>query len=373
MDQEVNHEQTEKIEKKVEVQAEVKSEKKSSEKELELIDILKLFSPGTALRSSLDEILKANLGALIIFDKDNLFDIVSGGFKVNCRFSSQRLFELSKMDGAIILSGDLKKILFANSLLVPDMTLLTKETGTRHKAAERTAKQFKTVAIAISERKSQITIYYKSERYILEETSEILRRAAETLQTLEKQREIYDELLSNLNVLEINGLVTINDVSGVLQRLEMNKRISSIAKRYLVELGKEGVIVSMRLKELTRGINRDRELILQDYFGSKYLRASSTLDNANFDFLLEISNISRILFNELHDKPISPRGIRLLSKTNILEKNIKLLLTGFKRLDNLIDATDEELTNVLNKIDLVKYFKEELQILKEKIMSGKKI
>jgi len=294
-------------------------EKTSEEIELNLIDVLKIFSPGTSMRTALDDLMRARMGALIVIDKEGLFNIFEGGFKVNCDFSSQRLVELSKMDGAIILSEDLKKILFVNTLLVPKSGLKTTETGTRHKAAERTAKQMHTIVVAVSERKNKITVYFGDEKYVLEETSEILRRATETLQILEKQKEIFNDFVSHLNVLEITNLVTLSDVCNVLQRMEIIRKTSEIVKKYLVELGKEGAIVSMRLKELMQNLNNEREMILKDYFNEEYTKADENLKHMNFDFLLETANILRILFDELHDKSISSKGFRILNKTNLLE------------------------------------------------------
>jgi len=346
---------------------------KSEENEINLIDILKKFSPGTSIRTALEDIMRSGMGALIVVDKEGFSNIVEGGFKVNCKFSPQRLVELAKMDGAIILSEDLKKILYANTLLFPSIQWSTKETGTRHKAAERTAKQLKTVVIAVSERKNKITIYYKDVNYELEKTSEILRRAAETLQILEKQKEIFNDLMININILEINNLVTISDVCDVLQRIEILKRISDMVKRYLVELGKEGIIVSMRLKELTKNLNKEREMILKDYFKSKSLRIDSLLEDMNFDFLLETSNLSKVLFGESHDKSISPIGIRILSKTNLSEKEIELLIKNFKTLDKIFDIDNDSLIKLFKKKELVDSFNKELKDLREKIMSGRKI
>jgi len=363
----------EKTEEKEEANEKKELRKKEPEKELDILDILKMIAPGTSIRVALEDILKANLGALIAIEKYGLYDIVEGGFRINCRFSPQRLVELAKMDGAIILSKDMKKIIYANTLLVPDVVIQTKETGTRHKAAERTAKQFETIVIAVSERKNKVTVYYRDLRYELEESSEILRRAAETLQILEKQKEIFNELLSNLNILEINNLVTISDVCSILQRAEMANRISSMVKRYLVELGKEGLIVSMRLKELTRHLARENALILKDYFGLKASRAETTLKNMSFDFLLENQNISRMLFDELHDRNISPRGLRILGKTDLFEKDIKLLISTFKALDKILNADEESLLKVFKKKESVDLFNREIDNLKEKIMVGKKI
>jgi diadenylate cyclase len=343
------------------------------EKELDLVDILKLFAPGTAIRLAIDDILSAGMGALIVVENERIYDLLEGGFKVNCKFSPQRLVELAKMDGAIILSKDLKKILYANSLLVPNSTIPSKETGTRHKAAERTARQINCMVVAVSERKHKITLYYGQTRYELESTSEVLRRATETLQILEKQKETFNDLLSNLNLSEITGNTTIYEICAVLQRAEMVKRISAMVKRYLVELGREGIIVSMRLKELTKNLNKELELILKDYFNGKYIRAQTMLDSMSFDFLLETQNISRILFDELHDKSISPKGRRLLGKTDLLEKQTKSLINYFKSLGIILTAEDEELMKVLKKRESVDSFKHEVEVLKEKIMSDKKI
>ncbi|HUS50603.1 MAG TPA: DNA integrity scanning diadenylate cyclase DisA [Candidatus Paceibacterota bacterium] len=342
------------------------------EEEKAFLDTLKIFSPGTSIRLSLDDILRAGMGALIVVDNEDLMTIVEGGFRVNSKFSAQRLVELAKMDGAIILSNDLKKILYANTLLSPWINIPSKETGTRHKAAERTAKQIKTIVIAISERKNKITIYYRDIKYELERSSEVLRRAAETLQILEKQKEIFDDLIINFNILEMNNLVTISDVCNILQRMEMIKRISNIVRKYLIELGKEGIIVSMRFKELTKNLVREREMILKDYFTSKYLGADKILQNVDFDFLLETTNLSKILFEEVHDKSISPKGIRILSKTNLSEKDTKSLINHFKTLDKLFDVNKATLLKVLKNEEVVNSLLQDLEDLREKILVGKK-
>lgn len=352
------------------------TEKKESvePEDFDLVDILKILAPGTGIRVALNDILHANnLGTLIVLERPDLYSIVEGGFRVNCRFSPQRLVELSKMDGAIVISADFKKIIYANVLLVPGIDVQTKETGTRHKAAERTAKQMKTLCIAISERRNKITIYYKDLRYELEASSEILRKASETLQVLEKQKDVLNELISNLNVLESNNLVNISDVCSVLQRMEMVNRMSSMLKRYIIELGKEGIIVSMRLRELTKNLVKEQVFLLKDYFGGKYLKAKTMLEGMNFDFLVETQNISRMLFNELHDGSISPKGIRILSKTNLLEKDIKLLVSSFKTLDKILNADEESLLRIFKKKEQVSFFNEEIRGLREKIVIGKKI
>jgi len=351
----------------------ISSKKIKAKKEKDFVDVLKMFAPGTSIRAALNDLLMARMGALIVIDNGSLEKIIEKGFRVNAKFSPQKLVELSKMDGAIILSKDLKKILYANTLLSPIQGTTTRETGIRHKAADRTAKQAQTIVVAVSERKNKITLYYKETSYVLAASSEILRRATETLQTLEKQKDIFNDSLDNLNLLELKRLGTINDVSSVLQRLEIIKRISNIIKRYLAELGKEGMVINMGLKESIRNLDKEEKMLLKDYFGFNLSFAYKLLSKMDLDFLLEPMNISRMLFEELHDKPIFPRGLRILSKTNLLERHTTALIKRFKRLDNLLVASDEELLEVLGNEGLVTFFKEEIYNLRERISIGKRI
>ncbi len=348
---------------------ELENDQKNFEEE-SFLDVLKIFSPGTSMRTALDDILRARMGALIVFEADGLNGVMDGGFRINCKFSAQRLVELAKMDGAIILSSDLKKIIYANTLLVPKGSYKTVETGTRHKAAERTSKQLGTIVVAVSERKNKITLYWKEYKHVLQRSSEILRRATETLQILEKQKEIFDSLMQHLNVLEITDLASSNDVCNVLQRMEIIRRISDNVKRYLVELGKEGIIVSMRLKELTKNISSDKSKIIEDYFDDKD-KINSLLEGMNFDFLLETSNIMRILFNELHDKSVYPRGRRILSKTEFLDKDLDLVVSHLKTLGKIFDSEKEDFEKVFGEKSLVESFRNSIKGLKEKILEGK--
>jgi diadenylate cyclase len=274
------------------------------------------------------------------------------------------------MDGAIILSEDFKKILYANTLLVPNMAFNSIETGTRHQAAERTAKQINGLVIAVSERKSSISIYYGNTRYVLQNTHELLRRATETLQILEKQREVFNELFTNLNVLEVTGLVSITDICTILERLEMIKKMSNIMNEYIIELGKEGIIVRMRMREITKGIEGKEEDILKDYT-VRPSRARQFLENLSFDELLDIENIAKVVFGKSLDSSIYPKGYRLLNKTNLNKAEIESLIKHFKNLDNILNASNESLQKILK--DKSDSLKKELGSLREHIMVGKKI
>jgi len=338
----------------------------------DFLDVLKMIAPGTSLRSAMDDLLRAGMGALIVIDNGNLNNMYERGFKIYSNFSSQKLIELAKMDGAIILSRNVKKILHANTTLHPEQNITSKETGTRHKAAERTARQTGAIVIAISERKNKITIYYGDMKHELRNSAEILRRAAENLQILEKQRESFDEALNNLNLLEFMRMVTMKDVATVVQKFEILKRTYDVVKRYLVELGKEGMIVSLRLKDLTLGLDREEDLVLKDYFSDLDL-VKKVLGTMDPDFLLEVSNVTRLVFEDVNDKKISPKGYRILGKLNILERYIDALVGKFKMLDNILFASEMDLLEVFKNEGLVSFFREEIYSLREKVKSGKQI
>jgi len=336
------------------------------EEKLTLIDVLKLVSPGTVLRTAIDDILRAEMGALIVVYSDKVNEIMEGGFSIDTPLSSQKIVELAKMDGAIIVSEDLKKIMNANVMLVPNISIKTEETGTRHKAAERTAKQAGTLVITVSERRKKITVYNGHLRYILQDTDEVLSRAVETLQILEKQREIFNELLSNLNLLELSGLVVVGDVCSVLQRIEIIMRTAKTMEKYLIELGREGGVIKMRLRELLKNIDREKSLILQDYDTKE-----DTLDEFGFDDLLESENIAHLLFSSSSDNKTAPKGYRILSKTNLEKKEINKLVEHFKNLSDILEADPKELMEVLGED--TETFNKEVTSLKEQIMMAKKI
>jgi len=340
--------------------------------EKDFFDVLKMVAPGTSIRAALDDLLNAGMGALIVLDNGMIQGLFEKGFKIFSKFSSQKLVELCKMDGAIILSRDAKKILFANSLLIPDPRILTKETGTRHKAAERISKQSGAVVVAISERKKKITLYYGDKRHEMRKASEVLRRASENMQILEKQRESLDETITDLNVLELQRIVTVHDVARVIQGFEILKRINDVIKKYLIELGKEGMIVSSRLKSLTRGLDKEEDLVLRDYFGNDYVNVYKLLERLSLDDLLETADVSIALFGDVTDKKLSPKGLRILKKTNIPERYIDSLVSYFKSLDKILNSRSEDLMDIFENEGMVDFFKEELYGLREKISLGKK-
>lgn len=354
--------------------SELKSNSKRSkdfkENQITKLDILKKLSSGTGLRESLDNIVNGGMGALIVIENLNTFSVFQGGFKINTKFTSKKLFELAKMDGAIILSEDFKKIFYANTLLTPNKSLMTNETGTRHQAAERTAKQTGTLVIAVSQRIGKITIYYGNLKYVLQDTEELLRRATETMQILEKQREVFDELMTSLNLLEINNMVSVADVCAILERLEMIRKMSNIINEYIVELGKDGIILRMRMREITKGIDKNQDLIIKDYF-SKPLKVRQFFENLSFDRLLDLENIARILFENHLETGIFPKGYRILSKTHLGKEEVENLIKHFKNLEGVFNASKESIRKIIK--DNPEKLQKELNNLREHVVVGNNI
>jgi diadenylate cyclase len=338
----------------------------------DILPILKLVAPGTALRSAISDIVRAKTGALIVVDAPGLTKMVEGGFRVNCRFTPQRLVELSKMDGALILSSDMNKILHANVLLAPDIKIPTRETGTRHKAAERTAKQIKTMTIAVSERRNTVTLYYETLRYTLKNSDEVLSRAVESLQLLEKQCEIFNDLLVNLNVLEFTNLQTMNDICLIIERAEIILKIASIIRRYIIELGTEGVLLRIRLKELIKDIEKEELLIINDYSKLKSKKTKNLFSVLSFEELLDIQNIIMALGCREEDIP-SNKGMRILNKASIEQADIARLVEEFRNLNAILEAPTEKLIAVLRSESKARELQKDLIKMKEQVMLGKKI
>ena len=239
-------------------------------KEDYITEILKLIAPGTALREGLENILKAKTGALIIIgDSKEVMDIVDGGFNINEEYTSSRLYELAKMDGAIVLSEDLKRILFANAQIIPASSIPTKETGTRHRTAERTAKQTGKLVISISQRRNIITVFKGNFRYTIEDTSKIITKANQALQILEKYKKVFDSKLNILNEYEFNDIVTLDNVITCIQRAEMVMKVVDEVKKRIYELGEDGRLVKMQLEELVGGLEEEELLIIKDYIAVK--------------------------------------------------------------------------------------------------------
>lgn len=329
----------------------------------EFFSILKMVAPGTNLRASLDGILKIGKGALIAVENNALAPILDGGFRVNCRFTPQRLMELTKMDGAITLSKDLKRISQANVLLTPDSKIKSSETGTRHKAAERTAKQTGGLVIAISERKNEINLFYKNLKYNLKNTPDILRRANEHIQLLEKQRELFDTHIEKLNALELRNHPNLNQALAVIQKGKLIQKISDDLKRYVIELGSEGILLKTRLKELIVGVEKETNLVIKDYTKLDTKKSRVLLDSLSYDEILDSNNILSALAFESNTKLVPIKGWRILSKTSLQEAEVAKIIKQAGSLGKAVHSNPSEYSSLLGE-DKISLFKQEIDRIK---------
>ncbi len=339
----------------------------------EVEKLLKLVAPGTPLRGGLEMIRQLNTGGLIVVgNTEKVLSAIDGGFQVNYPLSSTALAELAKMDGAIILSRDAKKILYVNTQLVPDYLIPSKERGTRHRNAERMAKQTNCPVIAISQSRNIITLYQREIKYVLKSLLELIRRANQALQTLERYREAFDNVLVELEILEFRVKARLFNVVKVIQKGEMIGRIKKEVDRYIVELGEEARLIQMQLKEMAGESLEETQQTIQDYVRDDYNKAIAKLRLLTSDQLLELPAIAEALGYGVKQKdldiPVFPKGYRVMSKIPRLPKVVvENVVKSFCNLQNIVKATPDELTKIdevgEKRADLIKI---ELERLKNK-------
>lgn len=319
---------------------------------VDLHETLKMVAPGTQLRIGLDNIINAKTGALIVVgNTKEVLDIVHGGFYINCEYNPSYIYELAKMDGAIIVNGDCKKILYANAQLFPCQHILSKETGTRHKTAERVARQTGVLVIAISKRRQIITIYKSDYKYILKDINEILTKANQAIQTLERYKKTLEQAIEHLTMLEFDNSATLYDVTKTIQKIEMVWQIGNEINMYISELGTEGRLLNMQVAELMDGVKSDRINLIKDYINNEkkdYSTVFNEIRNLDSEQLLNLHEIAKLLgydngINTL-DIKVSPKGYRVLNKIPRLPHNVlENIVFTFGSLENIIKASSDEL------------------------------
>ena len=321
-----------------------------------ITEILKSIAPGTAIRDGLENILKAKTGALIVIaDNKEVLDLVDGGFQLDIDYTSSRLYELAKMDGAIVLSADFKKILYANTQLIPSSTIPTTETGTRHRTAERAAKQTGALVISISQRRSIITIFKGNTRYVLEDTSKVISKANQALQTVEKYKKVFDNKLNLLNEYEFNDIVTLENVINAIQRAEMVMKVVEEVEKAIFELGEEGRLLEMQLEELVGDLEKEELLIIKDYIAPGKKRTPEKvleeIQNLEHDDLLIAEKLAKALgyedFDNYDEVAVYTRGYRILNKVPRMPSNIvDNLVKSFKSFQHILEADLQQLDDV---------------------------
>ena len=317
---------------------------------------LALMAPGTALRDGLERILRGRTGALIVLGYDKVVEsMCTGGFPLDVEFSATSLRELCKMDGAVVLSSDGTRIIKAAVHLMPDPNIPTAESGTRHRTADRVARQSGFPVISVSQSMHLIGLYFNGQRHVLDDSAAIMSRANQALATLERYKLRLDEVSSTLSALEIEDLVTLRDAATVVQRLEMVRRIADEIAGYVVELGTDGRLLALQLDELMSGVDTERTLVVRDFLPDKPGRSTADalqdLDLLSANDLIDLVAVAKALgypgTAEALDTAVSPRGYRLLAKVPRLPSTVVDRLVGhFGSLQRLLGATVEDLQAV---------------------------
>src|ERR1700749_4792623 len=321
-----------------------------------LVKALEMVAPGTALREGIDNIVHARTGGLIVIgDPDELAFLFSGGIRLDIDYPPALVYQLAKMDGAIALNANSTKIAWCNVQLMPDPTILTSETGTRHRTAERISKQTDALVIAISQRRDVVSLYVDGAKYILEEIPAVLAKANQALATLDKYRTRLDQVSTRLTALEFEGGVTLHDVLTSLQRAELVTRMAVEIERYIVELGTEGRLTDMQLDETMVGVAADKAALVHDYLvddtDDGFAIVVDQLVRLPHQDLLDFGRLAELLgydrkLNTL-DYPVPSRGYRVLGRIPRLPKLVVAqIVAEFGGLDEILAATDGELETV---------------------------
>jgi diadenylate cyclase len=320
-----------------------------------VLEAIRLVAPGTELRQGIDDIIRAREGALIVIgDPEQLAFLYSGGMRLDLPFAPQLLYELAKMDGAIVIDEGLSRLAYANVQLMPDPTISSSETGTRHRTAERVAKQTGAFVISISQQRETVTLFVGRARYQLERIADILAKTNQALATLQTYRERLDQVLTRLTALEFQNAVVLDDVLVVVQRAEMTTRMAQEVERDCAELGDEARLIRMQLRELVEDVPVEKASVVFDYHveGSparvneslEALAAIRYQDLLDFELLAVLGFPASI--NPL-DHSVSPRGYRVLSHIPRLpETVIRRLVAQLDGLDAIVRASHRDLEAV---------------------------
>jgi diadenylate cyclase len=312
-------------------------------------------APGTALREGLDMMISSRMGALIVVgDMPELAPVCSGGFTIDTEFTPQRLYELAKMDGAILLDEGCERILRANVHLVPDSSLASSETGMRHRTAERVSRQTNALAIAISHRRNVVNLYLRGRRITLDGIDMLLVKANQAIQTQQNYRQRLDEMLERLTLLEFEDLVTLGDVTEVVGRFEALRRVTREVARFTVQLGTEGRLVKMQSDELIAGVNDQFTLVLRDYAVDASTRriaqVRDRLGELPAERLIDSDAVAHelgLVAAEHSEQHLRPRGFRALSQIPMLPSSvIGRIVERFGTLTAVLQASVDDLDAV---------------------------
>ena len=313
------------------------------------------IAPGTELRSAIDDIIRSREGALIVIGEPaELAFLFSGGIKLEVPFTPQLLYEVAKMDGAIIVNSTVTKLAYANVQLMPDPTIPSAETGTRHRTAERVAKQTDALVISISQQRETVTVFVGQSRYQLESIADVLAKTNQALATLETYRARLEQVLTRLTALEFQNAVMLDDVLVTLQRAELTTRMAEEIERACVELGEEGRLIRMQLEELVADVPDEKAALVYDYHAEggaeRTQEGLEALAGLPYDQLLEFELLAVLGYpattNPL-DHAVSARGYRVLSHIPRLPDGVvRRVVSNLAGLDGIVRASQRELEAV---------------------------
>jgi diadenylate cyclase len=320
-----------------------------------LLEAIATIAPGTDLRQGIDDVIRAREGALIVVgDPEQLSFLYSGGMRLDLPFTPQLLYELSKMDGAIVVNSSLTKLAYANVQLMPDPTISSSETGTRHRTAERVAKQTGALVVSISQQRETVTVFVGHLRYQLERIADILAKTNQALATLQTYRERLDQVLTRLTALEFQNAVVLDDVLVVLQRAEMTTRMAEEVERDCVELGAEARLIRMQLEELVGDVPAEKTAVVVDYHvegtSARMRESLEALAAIRYQDLLDFELLAVLGYpgsvNPL-DHSVSPRGYRVLSHIpRVPDTVIRRVIDRLEGLEAIVRASHRELESV---------------------------
>ena len=324
-----------------------------NQKTRDLFATLKLLSPGTYLREGIDYIIQAKTGGLIVIgDTPEILDLTEGGFRINCPYTPTRLYELSKMDGAIVLSEDIKRIVRANVTLRTSPSIPSSETGLRHRSADKFARETEHIVLAVSQSRNTLTLYLKNQHYIFRERTTLLSGANQTMLALTQHLRALQNAVTVLNWAELSGNVSLVDVVTAIQLCERVRRTERELNRYRIELGTQAQSLQ-HIPELTTEIESGL-LITKDYYHESLHDESEAFEKIlelDANGLASQSNISEALGypNDIADTfdGLKPRGYRMLSQVPCVPfSTIENIVDRFKTLDGIYTAAVSELQAV---------------------------
>jgi diadenylate cyclase len=321
-----------------------------------LLAAIETVAPGKPLRQAVDDIIRSHEGALIVIgDPAELSFLYSGGIRLDAPFRPQLLYELAKMDGAIILDHAVKRLAWANVQLMPDPTIPSEETGTRHRTAERVAKQTGALVVSVSQQRETVTIFAGQSRYQLDPVADVLAKTNQALGTIETYRQRLEQVLTRLTALEFQNAVVLDDVLVTLQRAEMTSRMAERIIRDCIELGSEGRLIRLQLDELVGNVPFERDAIVRDYHAvSADAEATLALEGLRalrYPDLLEFERLAELLgydhgVNPL-DTSVQPRGYRVLSHIpRVPDAVVRRVVADLGTLEAVVRASQRDLEAV---------------------------